>query len=649
MDNKSKIKSIQGPILIIGASGFIGSNIFKAIQEFRDDVFGTSFSGSGWRLNTLDSNSIIHLNKFNKSNFIDVINKIQPKTIFDCSSFGAYSFETDYELIHKTNFLSLIDIFEVLKDQDIKSFIHAGSSSEYGLNSNQPNESSELLPNSQYAISKAAASNVIKYYGKIEKLPVINLRLYSVYGPFEDSSRLIPVLCKEAIDKKLPPFASKSISRDFIYIDDIVDVFITSSIKMHEDMYGESLNIGTGKETTLQEVAEISKRIFGINDQPNFSESLNRNWDTDKWFANTEKTEKLLGWKYSTSFEKGLKLTYDWWCNNALTKNFKQLSKKGVLKEKNSISAIIACYKDAEAIPVMYDRLVKTFNDNNIDYEIIFVNDCSPDDSHNIIKNLSSKDPRVIGISHSRNFGSQAAFLSGMEIFNKEACVLLDGDLQDPPELINEFINHWRKGYDVVYGDRVKREMPFYLEFFYKSFYLLFDKMSDLEIPRNAGDFSLIDQKVARWIVDCGERDFFLRGIRAYVGFKQIGVEYIRSERMFGVSTNNWIKNIGWAKKAIFSFSSLPLHLITSVGIYTTFITAIIGSYSIFMRFYDPISVPQGITFISLMIMFFGSLSILSLGLLGEYIGKILEETKGRPRYIRDKIIIRGNEKDSIE
>ena len=596
MNINEKIQALDGPILVIGASGFIGSNIFRSIHKNRKDIFGTSFSGAGWRLEDLESNSIIHLNKCDKQNFIDVINKIKPKTIFDCSSFGAYSFENDYELIHKTNFLSLIDIFKILQDKEITSFIHAGSSSEYGLNSNQPDESSELLPNSQYAISKAAASNVIKYYGKIKKFPALNLRLYSVYGPYEDSSRLIPVLCKSVFDKKLPPFASESISRDFIYIDDVVDAFITASLNINPSIYGQSFNIGTGQEIQLKNVAEAAKRIFGIKDTPQFSDKIRRNWDTEKWFAKTLKTEDLLNWKYSIDFEKGLKLTYDWWSNRIPSEKFERLTKKGQLKEKNSISAIIACYKDVEAIPIMYERLVKTFNDNNIDYEIIFVNDCSPDDSHSVIKSLSSKDPRVIGITHSRNFGSQAAFLSGMEMFNKEACVLLDGDLQDPPELINNFITEWRKGFDIVYGTRVKREMPFYLEGFYKLFYFLFDKMSNLNIPRNAGDFSLIDRKAARWIVECGERDFFLRGIRAYVGFNQIGVEYIRAERMFGKSTNNWIKNIGWAKKAIFSFSNLPLHIITNIGIYTTFITFCIACYSIFIRFYNPTNIPQGIS-----------------------------------------------------
>ena len=131
MNINEKIQALDGPILVIGASGFIGSNIFRSIHKNRKDIFGTSFSGAGWRLEDLESNSIIHLNKCDKQNFIDVINKIKPKTIFDCSSFGAYSFENDYELIHKTNFLSLIDIFKILQDKEITSFIHAGSSSEW--------------------------------------------------------------------------------------------------------------------------------------------------------------------------------------------------------------------------------------------------------------------------------------------------------------------------------------------------------------------------------------------------------------------------------------------------------------------------------------------------------------------------------------
>jgi dolichol-phosphate mannosyltransferase len=639
---KKDINSLQGPILIIGASGFVGANLFKKIKSYREDVFGTSFSGAGWRFK--DTSSILHMNMCDINNVNDVFKKVEPKTIFDCSSFGAYSFEKNIDLIHKTNYLSLIEIFETLEYHDISAYIHAGSSSEYGLNSASPSEDSPLIPNSQYAISKAAASNAITFYGKIKKFPVVNLRLYSVYGPYEDSSRLIPVLCEKTLEKSLPQFADKEVSRDFIYIDDVVDAFIASALRMRSEIYGESFNIGTGKRTDLKELAAISKSIFNINSDPKFDSKSGRAWDTDDWYADIEKSQKYLKWTPKISLEEGLKETQKWWKNFLKENSFSKLTKKGSNETKNSITAIIACYKDEEAIPIMHERLVNVFNENKIDYEIIFVNDCSPDNTHEVIKNISSKDPKVIGITHSRNFGSQSAFLSGMDMASKESCVLLDGDLQDPPELISEFIKKWRNGSDIVYGRRIKREMPFFIEIFYKGFYTILNKISDLEIPKNAGDFSLIDRKAMHWILECNEKDFFLRGIRAFVGFKQSGVNYYRAERLFGTSTNNWIKNFGWAKKAIFSFSSLPLHLLTFTGVITVIATFILASYSVFLRFFDPTSTPTGITFVSLLIMFFGSFSILGLGLLGEYIGKILEESKSRPRYIRDKVIIRGTE-----
>ena len=186
--------------------------------------------------------------------------------------------------------------------------------------------------------------------------------------------------------------------------------------------------------------------------------------------------------------------------------------------------------------------------------------------------------------------------------------------------------------------------MPIYIEIFYKLFYYTFSKLSSFEIPRNAGDFSLIDRKAIQWILQFNETDYFFRGIRAYVGFKQTGVDYVRPERKFGKSTNNILKNIGWAKKAIFSYSNIPLNLITSVGFLSVFLTICLIIYVIVVKFFFWDKIPQGITFISILIMLFGSLSLLSLGLLGEYIGKVLEETKKGPRFIVNKIIQRGKD-----
>jgi len=642
MQKINNVHLLKGPILIIGASGFIGSNILRKLLLDRDDVFGTSFSGSGWRLKDIPSSSVIHTNILFEDNIIDTFKRVNPKTIFDCSSFGAYSFESDYKLIHMTNYTSFINLLEIICELDIHSYIHAGSSSEYGLNSSQPNENENLVPNSHYAISKAAASGAIEYFGKVRNFPIVNLRIYSTYGPYEDSSRLIPNLCFAAAKKKLPTFADQNTPRDFIYIDDVVDAFIKSAINIKQPLYGESINIGSGKQTTLLELANLAKNIFSISNNPEFSKTISREWDTESWFADISKAKKLIDWEPFTSLEDGLLQTEAWWKEFVGINKISSFSKKDGVKQKQSITAIIACYKDEMAIQEMYNRLVKVFYKEEIDYEIIFVNDCSPDDSQRIIEGISAKDPRVIGVLHSRNFGSQSAFLSGMELANKEACVLLDGDLQDPPELIPDFIREWRNGSNIVYGRIVKREMPFFIENFYRLFYSIFNGLSNIDIPKNASNFSLIDKKAFNWIIKCGEKDFFLRGIRAFIGFKQTGVDFNRPQRKYGTSTNNWTKNIGWAKKAIFSFSTLPLHLLTLFGSFCALCTLLLGSYIVFIRFYDPNSVPEGITFLGLLVLFFGSMSILGIGILGEYIGKILEETKARPRFIRDKIIIRG-------
>lgn len=313
-----------------------------------------------------------------------------------------------------------------------------------------------------------------------------------------------------------------------------------------------------------------------------------------------------------------------------------RLIKKGVF------SAIIACYKDEQAIPIMYRRLTDTFRKIGIDYEIIFVNDGSPDNSAEVIRELSTTDSRVIGISHSRNFGSQMAFRSGMELSTKQGVVLLDGDLQDPPELIEQFHEQWEQGHDVVYGRCVKRDMPWHWGLLYKLFYRVFAAFSYIKIPLDAGDFSLIDHRVVGWMLKCPERDLFMRGLRAYVGFKQTGVDYIRPERLFGKSTNNFIKNVDWAKKGIFSFSDTPLTMLTSLGfvlLIASFLLAV--GVAILKGFYPDIA-PRGVTTLLVTILMFGSLNLFAVGLVGEYVAKIMSEVKERPRLIRSALIRNG-------
>ncbi|MDO8621164.1 MAG: glycosyltransferase family 2 protein [Candidatus Levybacteria bacterium] len=305
---------------------------------------------------------------------------------------------------------------------------------------------------------------------------------------------------------------------------------------------------------------------------------------------------------------------------------------------KKKISAIIACYKDEQAIPIMHKRLSFVFTKIGVDYEIIFVNDGSPDNTEKVLEQLAKKDKHVIGVNHSRNFNSQMAFTSGMEIASGDAVVLLDGDLQDPPEIIEKFYKKWQEGYDVVYGVRTERDAPLYMSILYKLFYRIFHMMSYIRIPLDAGDFSLIDEKVVKIIKTFPERDRFLRGIRAWVGFKQIGVPYMRPERMFGKTTNNFLKNLNWASKGIFSFSYVPLEIMTLVS-FAVFIIALVAMIvQIILRFLLP-NTPQGTTTILVIVLFIGAIQLLGISVLGQYIGKIFEEVKQRPKYIVKSII----------
>ena len=308
-------------------------------------------------------------------------------------------------------------------------------------------------------------------------------------------------------------------------------------------------------------------------------------------------------------------------------------------KPRKKLSAIIACYRDAPAVPIMYERLIAVFEKMGVDFEIIFVNDCSPDNAKEVLADLAGRDKRVIVINHSRNFGSQSAFTSGMRIATGDAVVLLDGDLQDPPEMIESFYEKWEEGYDVVYGVRVKREATLFLRGAYKIFYRIFRKMSYVPIPVDAGDFSLIDRRVVNALNNLPENNRFLRGLRAWVGFRQTGIPYVRPERMFGRTTNSLLNNLGWARKAIFSFSYAPLDFITWLALFVVAISSLAIVVEILLRLLYPGIAPKGFTTVIVLILFIGGVQLLCLSIIGSYLAHIYDEVKQRPPYIVESIL----------
>lgn len=646
-DLSAYIRVLHGPILVTGASGFVGANLFKTIAAVRPDVYACVRRLKGWRLEDVSNEQIISVDLNDPSATKNLVDTLAPQTVLDCVAYGAYSFEQDPTLIYQTNYQSIVNLVSQLAAQPFAAFIHAGSSSEYGTNCAAPAETSRCVPNSHYSVSKVAIADYLYFMGKQHAFPCATLRLYSVYGTLEDTSRLIPNLLRRALAGGLPPFVAPDTSRDFVHVDDVCAAFIMAAAKMHPGIYGEPFNIGSGLKTTIRELADMTKRVFGVDEEPNFGSMEGRSWDLADWYANPIKAKNLLGWTAQIGLEAGLRSTANWIATLS-DGQMASATKKTATGSKRSLSAIIACYKDEPAIPVMYERLTKTFRKLGIDYEIIFVNDGSPDKSAEVIRALSDADPHVVGISHSRNFGSQMAFRSGMELSTKDGVVLLDGDLQDPPELIESFFRQWEEGFDVVYGRRVKRDMPWYWGVMYKLFYRVFAAFSYIKIPHDAGDFSLIDRRVVGWLVKCPERDLFMRGLRAYVGFKQTGVDYVRPERMFGRSTNNLLKNIDWAKKGIFSFSNTPLTLLTAVGTVSLGLSTLVAIIVALLRIFFPDIAPRGVTTLLITILMFGSFNLFAIGLVGEYVAKIMMEVKGRPRLIRAALIRHGKVIDML-
>lgn len=271
-------------------------------------------------------------------------------------------------------------------------------------------------------------------------------------------------------------------------------------------------------------------------------------------------------------------------------------------------------------------------------YELIFIDNASTDNSKIIFQQITQQDPHVVTLVMSRNFGSnQPSLLAGMQYATGDCTIALDGDLQDPPELILTFVKKWQEGYDVVYGVRKRRKGSILRRIGYTCFYRIFRMLSYLEIPLDAGDTCLIDRKVVDIITSLPEKDLYIRGLRTWAGFKQIGVEYVREDRAQGVSSNSFLANFSWAKKAIVNFSYKPLEFISRLAAVAVGITCLAAGTYLYWHF--KYGAPQGFSTLLMAIFIFATIQLLALSVIGEYLIRIFQEVKGRPTYIVQEVL----------
>ncbi len=302
------------------------------------------------------------------------------------------------------------------------------------------------------------------------------------------------------------------------------------------------------------------------------------------------------------------------------------------------LSVAIPIHNEESVLPELLRR-VRTVLDglDGGPHEIVFVDDGSTDKTYEILRDAALQDSRITVFSLSRNFGHQTAITAALDHVTGDAAVVMDGDLQDAPEAIIQMVDRYRQGYDVVYAQRVRRKEPWVLRLSYFVFYRMMARLSDIELPLDSGDFGLISRRVIDQLRSMPEHHRYLRGMRSWVGFRQTGIAVERAERHSGKSKYSLLGLLKLATDGLFSFSIVPIRAAALLGACVMFFSMLYVFYSVYVKIFLHIS-PQGFTALIVAITFLSGVVLFFLGIIGEYIGRIYEETKERPQYVIDQI-----------
>ncbi|HEY3254862.1 MAG TPA: NAD-dependent epimerase/dehydratase family protein [Polyangiaceae bacterium] len=302
------------PVVITGCSGFVGANLAIAVAARGGRAIGIqSPSGIDWRTRHMSGVELAQVDLCQKAEVLAFIERVQPLAVYNCAAYGAYSVQADPQRIVDVNLLAVRHLLEAVRGvPGFQAFVQAGSSSEYGFNCSAPAENAATEPDSDYAVSKVAATQLVRMYAQKHGVPGFVLRLYSVYGPYEDFSRLIPTLLGHAREGRFPPLVNPNISRDFVYVADAVRAFEAVLSHAPQLTPGEVFNIGSGIRTTLGELVQLVRELFGIHAEPVWGSMPDRSWDHPAWFADPAKAARVLGWRGATSLRDGLAASARW-------------------------------------------------------------------------------------------------------------------------------------------------------------------------------------------------------------------------------------------------------------------------------------------------------------------------------------------------
>ena len=302
------------PTVVTGFSGFVGTNLAAALAERGARVIGIQGpTGIDWRTSALDGVEAVRFDLCDEAAVRAFLRDVKPVAIYNCAAYGAYAVQTDPGRIYDVNMQAVRHLLEGVRGlPGFRAFVQAGSSSEYGFNCSAPSEDAPCWPDSDYAVSKIGATSLVRLYARKHGVPAFTLRLYSLYGPFEDFSRLVPRLLTHAREQRWPPLVSPTISRDFVYVDDAVrafDAVVELAPKLEP---GAIFNIGTGGPTTLSALVATVREAFRVEAEPTWQNMPERSWDHSDWYADARRAAAELGWRATTSLRDGLAATMRW-------------------------------------------------------------------------------------------------------------------------------------------------------------------------------------------------------------------------------------------------------------------------------------------------------------------------------------------------
>lgn len=613
-------------VLVTGASGFIGRRLTERLLADGHDVhvvvhMDDSIGASNQNPGTLTKQYY----DGNTASIVSILDTVKPDIVYHLASyFVAEHASGDISRLVESNIAFGAQLLEAMSLSGVTNLVNAGTSWQHG-------DESAGGPSALYAATKQAFESLVQYYVDKARINAVTLKLFDTYGPDDPRQKIVPLLLRLSEDMTPLDMSPGEQHLNLVYIDDVVSAFIRAGeLLAGKEISGyKDFAVRSGDTVSLKELVARFETLCG--------KELPLNWGGRPYRAREIMTpwkgDILPGWRAEVSLEDGLCGTIE---------SFRANRGKLSSRQQVNLSFVVPCFNEAENIPILCQRIVDSVSDHNyIKYNIVIVENGSTDSSAEIIRELHKNNSRIKMVRLSRNFGYQGAITAGLQHASGEWVAVLDGDLQDPPELIANFLEKALEGFDVVYGVKVKRKGSRFKNFLYKTFYHCLSFLAEIEMPKHAGEFCVMHRRVVDIINGMPERQRFIRGLRTWTGFRQTGYSYTREERAHGKSKFSLSGMFGLGIDGILSFSSFPLRITIMLGFITVLASMLLGMVQGVMKalkWLDIINIttllPPGLTQTNLVMSFLFGVTITCLGVVGEYVGRIYNEVKQRPTFL---------------